>query len=319
MLKRFIKGLLPPRMRQIVGKAHEDEFRYRVRATHALFRMFGLNIVRRSDYYSTLPVISDIARTRARWDRPSTLSGVSIDWQATKVRLAAMHEKWGSEFDAIALPRESYGPGFPRFDGRTLYYMLRELKPRRYVEIGSGYSTFYSSEAARRNAADGSPTSITCVEPFPYPALNSIPNLNLLEAYVQDVDEAVFDQLEPGDVLFIDSTHALKIDSDVSRLLLDVLPRLQRGTYIHIHDIPFPYNTPYPASTWLFGWRWPVYWNEAQAVQAFLAFNNAFEVYLSSSMVRHHEPDWLLATFPDLVPFAIDQEPFSSLWLHRVQ
>ncbi len=118
-------------------------------------------------------------------------------------------------------------------------------------------------------------------------------------------------------MLFIDSSHALKIDSDVAYLFLEVLPRLQPGVLVHIHDVPFPYNVPYPADAWLFGERWPVYWNEAMIVQAFLAFNSAFEVVLSTPLIRSADEAFLSARFADYVPVAADPNPPSSLWLRR--
>ena len=67
---------------------------------------------------------------------------------------------------------------------------------------------------------------------------------------------------------------------------------------MHIHDVPFPYNVPYPASTWLFGERWPVYWNEAMVVQTFLAFNSAFSIHLSTPLIRHEDEKFLIERFP---------------------
>ena len=68
---------------------------------------------------------------------------------------------------------------------------------------------------------------------------------------------------------------------------------MKPGVRVHIHDVHFPFNTPFPADTWLFGERWPVYWNEAMVVQAFLAFNASFEVHLSVPMIRHHDEAFL--------------------------
>ena len=135
---------------------------------------------------------------------------------------------------------------------------------------------------------------------------------------MQDVPLARFEELEAGDVLFIDSSHALKIDSDVAFLFLEVLPRVKPGVIVHIHDVHFPWNGPYPADTWLFGERWPVYWNEAMVVQTFLAFNDSFRVELSTPMVRHHDEAFLTSRFADYTPVADDPNPPSSLWLRRV-
>lgn len=297
--------------------------RRRIRAARAAFARLGLNVVKADDYYSTLPVLEEIERTRRRWDAPSGLVGLGLDVTVLQKNLAALADAWECEFMDVAPDHDAnsargFGPGYPAFDARTLYYVLREHKPRRYLEVGSGLSTYYASLAAERNAEEGSPLAITCVEPYPYDALRTVRGIHLREAFVQDVPLAAFEDLDAGDVLFIDSSHALKVDSDVAFLFLEVLPRLKRGVLVHIHDVPFPYNTPFPADTWLFGERWPVYWNEAMVVQAFLAFNDAFEVYLSTPMLRHADEGFLIDRFPTYTPVAEDRNPPSSLWLRRV-
>lgn len=294
----------------------------RVRTVRKAMGAAGLNVVKRSDYYSTLPVLEDIERTRERWDRPSVLAGLDLDVPALTDRLRALAERWEEEFvavtgDYLENTRRGFGPGYPQLDARTLYYQLREHKPRRYLEVGSGLSTYYASLAAAQNAAEGSPLSLTCIEPYPFDALRTLPDFELVEGFVQDVPLTTFENLDDGDVLFIDSSHALKIDSDVAYLFLEVLPRLAPGVHVHIHDVHFPYNTPFPADTWLFGERWPVYWNEAMVVQTFLAFNSAFEVTLSTPLVRHADESVLTSLLDDYVPLADDPNPPSSLWIRR--
>lgn len=297
--------------------------RGRIRLTRRMFGLLGYNIVKRDDYYSVLPVLEELEGTRERWDRPSDLVGVSVDAERLGRRLGELADRWESEYQERAgewatNQQRGFGPGYPAFDARTLYYQLRELKPKRYLEVGSGLSTYYAHLAGRANAVDGSPLQITCIEPYPYDALGTIPGVDLVQDLVQNVPVERFAELEDGDVLFIDSSHTFKIDSDVSYLFLEVLPRLQRGVVVHIHDVPFPHNTPYPADFWLFGERWPVYWNEAMLVQSFLAFNDAFEVQLSTPMLRHHDESFLTSRFPDYVPVADDPNPPSSLWLRRI-
>ncbi|MGI8677595.1 MAG: class I SAM-dependent methyltransferase [Jatrophihabitans sp.] len=296
--------------------------RARVRAVHRLFAKLGYNIVKYSDYYSPLPVLEELQHNRARWDRPSELPGMSVDVAAMKDLLARLADRWEADFRGHAGDHASnqgagFGPGYPAFDARTLYYLLREHKPARYLEVGSGLSTYYATLAGHRNAAEGHPLKITCVEPYPFPALTEMPGFELIQGFVQDVPVSRFEQLDDGDVLFIDSSHALKIDSDVVYLFLEVLPRVRPGVLVHIHDVPLPYNTPYPASTWLFGERWPVYWNEAMVVQAFLAFNTAFDVLLSTPLIRHRDERFLTERFADYVPVGADPNPPSSLWLRR--
>lgn len=321
-LKQKAARVLP---RQVVERLDTLVFsgrRRRVRATQGVFGALGYNVVKRADYYSTLPVLAEIEETRERWDRPSELVGIDADPERLAKTLGELLDRWGQEFDDttgdyVANTRRGFGPGYPQLDARVLYAMLREHKPRRYLEVGSGLSTYYTSLAAARNAADGSPLDITCVEPYPFDALRGI-DVNLIEGFVQDVPLETFGQLEAGDVLFIDSSHALKIDSDVAYLFLEVLPRVAPGVIVHIHDVHFPYNTPYPADTWLFGERWPVYWNEAMVVQTFLTYNSAFEVTHSAPIVRHHDESALAAVVPGYVPVADDPNPPSSLWIRRL-
>jgi hypothetical protein len=315
---RFLPGFLVERLDRVVFAAR----RGRVRFAHRFFGRLGYNVVKVGDYYSTLPVLGEIERTKSRWNKPSGLAGIDVDVPAMTKRLADLADRWESDFashagDYARNQRQGFGPGYPPFDARTLYFMLREHKPSAYLEVGSGLSTYYATLAGRRNAEDGSPLRITCIEPYPFDALKALPDIELIAGFVQDVPVSRFEQLEAGDVLFIDSSHALKIDSDVAYLFLEVLPRVKPGVFVHIHDVPFPFNVPYPADTWLFGERWPVYWNEAMVVQTFLAFNSAFEILLSTPMIRFEDEQFLTGRFPDYVPVAKDANPASSLWLRR--
>jgi predicted O-methyltransferase YrrM len=320
--KRWAGRLLPG---SVVGRLDRLVFavrRGRIQAIHRIFGALGFNVVRKSDYYSTLPVLGEIERSRARWDRPSALPGVAVDVPAMTARLGELADRWESDFAKHAgtyldNQQQGFGPGYPAFDARTLYYLLREHQPGAYLEVGSGLSTYYATLAAARNAEDGAPMRITCIEPYPFDALKTLPGFELVQGFVQDVPVSRFEALSAGDVLFIDSSHALKIDSDVAYLFLEVLPRVKPGVLVHIHDVPFPYNVPYPADAWLFGERWPVYWNEAMIVQAFLAFNSEFEVVLSTPLIRAADEAFLSGRFDDYVPVADDPNPPSSLWLRR--
>jgi hypothetical protein len=90
---------------------------------------------------------------------------------------------------------------------------------------------------------------------------------------VERVPLDTFDALEANDILFIDSSHAVKFGGDVCREFLEILPRLKPGVWVHVHDIFFPQD--YPAS-WLINRR--LAFNEQYLLEAFLAFNPAFAV-----------------------------------------
>ncbi|RZI85428.1 MAG: class I SAM-dependent methyltransferase [Microbacterium sp.] len=322
--KQRVAGFVPAAGVQFLDDLVFRLRRRRIRAVQWFFGLFGFNIVKKADYYSVLPVLSEIESTRERWEKPSALTGVDIDVAVLEKNLGTLADSWEEEFsretgDYVANTQKGFGPGYPQFDARTLYYMLREHKPKRYLEVGSGLSTYYTSLAAKKNAEEGSPLQITCIEPYPFDSLRTIEGFELIEGFVQDVPLERFEELEAGDVLFIDSSHALKIDSDVAFLFMEALPRVKPGVIVHIHDIHFPYNHPFPADFWLFGERWPVYWQEVMVVQAFLAFNESFEVLLSTPMVRHHDEDFLVNRFENYQPLTEDRNPPSSLWLQRIK
>jgi hypothetical protein len=282
----------------------------------------GYVVARKGDYYSPLTSVSDLKSTFDRWYRPSPLKGIEYDLDQMKTTLSGLLSRYESEFLGVPpyeeLQRVGFGPGYTAVDALTLYMMIRQLKPKRYVEVGSGLSTYYCSLAAARNASEGHPLAITCIEPYPFEKLHTIAGIDVIAKQVQDVDLSLFAQLQSGDVLFIDSSHVLRIDGDVPFLYLEVLPTLKAGVFIHIHDVPFPYNVPYPPQLWVFGQEWPMLWNEAMMVQAFLSMNSDFKIKMSTPLLRHFDEDFLKRSIPFYQ--SIDQNPntFSSLWLQRV-
>jgi hypothetical protein len=282
----------------------------------------GYLVARKKDYYSPLASVDDLKSTYARWYRPSTLRGIDYDLEAMGREFSELLSRYLPEFLEIPpyeqLDGIGFGHGYTAVDALTLYMMIRHWKPKRYVEVGSGLSTYYCSLAGARNGGKGHPLGITCIEPYPFEKLNTIPGINVIAKQVQDVDPALFQQLESDDVLFIDSSHVLRIDGDVPFLYLEVLPALNVGTLVHIHDVPFPYNVPFPPQWWIFGQDWPMQWNEAMLVQAFLSLNRSFQIVMSTPMLRYFHEDFLKAEIPFY--HSIDQDPntFSSLWLRRI-
>jgi hypothetical protein len=290
-----------------------------------IFNAYGLNLSQVSDYYSPLPVVSALKNNRQRWARPSEMVGVRYDLEAMKQLLQGLCACYTDELRQLPSYDEArkigYGPGYPSIDAMILYFMLRKIKPSRYIEIGSGLSTWYCSMAAEKNAKEGKPLQIKCIDPFPSTKLCSTPGIDVLAKQVQDVDVDVFSELHAGDVLFIDSTHVVKIDGDVPYLYLEVLPRLKKGVVIHVHDIHFPFNIPYPPECYIFGgWKWPMFWTEAMLLQAFLCNNNAFRILLSAPLLYYYSEDFLQASIPNYrsVDPAHTNTHFGSIWIEKV-
>ena len=283
----------------------------------------GLNVAKASDYYSPLPLRSKLTRTRERWDRASELVGVDVDLDAQRSHLSRLFEKHGSELDELPpyeqIKTMGYGPGFTVHDAQVLYLMVRAHKPSRFIEIGSGVSTYYAHLAAQRNQAEGSPMEIQAIDPWALSPTRELPGVRTHDTEVQSTPLDTFAQLGNGDILFIDSTHVVKIDGDVPFLYLEVIPRLAPGVIVHAHDIHFPFNVPHPAQQYIFNAKWPLYWTEAMLLQAFLAFNDSFEILLSLPQLRFADESFLERTIPDYLPLATRNHDThaGSLWFRR--
>jgi hypothetical protein len=306
-------------LRQYLGKLkHYCCFQMPLRLLHWL----GFLIARRSDYYSPLPDRYNLASNRQRWDKPSALRGVQFDLEEMEKHFEETLISYLSEapnlYDHAKLKTSGFGPGIPWLDAVTLYGMIRHHKPSRILEIGSGLSTYYACLAVRANSENYNlSTNLCCIEPNPYPQLLELGGIELQQTELQNVPLDFFDVLQSGDILFVDSSHILKIDGDVARIVLEILPRLPPGVYVHIHDVHFPYNTPHPADYWVLKPQWPMFWNEAMVIQSFLAFNSAFQTYLSAPLLRHYRPQLLENKIPLYQAVADDPNQFSSLWIKR--
>ncbi len=194
-------------------------------------------------------------------------------------------------------------------DARAYFVFLCELLPRKVIEVGSGFSSLLAADVNLRFMQSN--CEISCIEPFPRSFLRAgVPGLtSLIEAKVQKIPVDYFEQLQPGDFLFIDSSHVSKTGSDVNYLYFEVLPRLQTGVFIHIHDIFLPLEYP---REWILEENRS--WNEQYLLRALLSYSNAFEIVFGCCYAH--------ARFPDEVAGALNlpgRRSFggSSLWLRK--
>ena len=169
---------------------------------------------------------------------------------------------------------------FDGTDALVAYCMIRHFQPRLIIEVGSGFSSLVAAEAVAKN--EGS--ALICIEPFPLDFLRKgFPGLHsLIEKKVEDLDLEFFSQLGSGDILFIDSSHTVRIGGDVNYLFLEVLPRLKAGVIVHVHDIFFPFD--YRRDWVMDEFR---FWAEQYLLQAFLTFNSEFEVLMANAYLGH--------------------------------
>ena len=144
------------------------------------------------------------------------------------------------------LRNRSFGSG----DAEFLYQFVRHVKPKRIIEIGSGFSTTILSSAHQKNISEDNGSldySHVCIEPFEMPWLEELP-VTVIRSSVENIELDFFSSLNANDLLFIDSTHMIKPSGDILTEYLHILPALNPGTYIHIHDIFTPFNYP---SVWI--------------------------------------------------------------------
>jgi predicted O-methyltransferase YrrM len=192
----------------------------------------------------------------------------------------------------------------------VLFAILRQLKPRRLLEVGSGFSTRVSAAAAAANAREGQPLAITSIDPDPRADLASVLSHGHSHERVSATEVPIerFLELAAGDVLFIDSSHTVKRGSEVNYLVLEVLPRLASGVVVHFHDIFFPEDYP---RVWF---ERGVCLSEQYLVQAYLAENRGWEVVFAAHAVARDQAARLRAAVGWFDPAEVGQE---SLWIRR--
>ena len=193
-------------------------------------------------------------------------------------------------------------------DADLLYATVRSARPRLVIEVGSGFSTLVLDQAARRNAEDGAPARLVTIDPYPSPLIAPL-ETELHPVRGTEVPLSEFEALEAGDILFCDTTHTVKLGSEVNYLILEVLPRLAPGVLVHFHDVFLPWEYP---RKWPLRSRW--YWSEQYLLQAFLAFNPAFEILFASQLATRAEPERVAGLIPGFVP---GSSVPASFWIKR--
>ncbi|MEI7871649.1 MAG: class I SAM-dependent methyltransferase [Alphaproteobacteria bacterium] len=190
---------------------------------------------------------------------------------------------------------------FPALDAAVAYALVRERKPQRIVEVGSGHSTRI---LARAECGVG---EILAIDPMPRADIVGLPGVRVVPSTLQAAPPDAFDGLRAGDVLFIDSSHILMPGSDVDILLNRVLPRLPAGVLVHIHDIFLPFDYP---TVW--GWR---NYNEQQGVLPLLT-SGAYRPLFSSVWATRRMGERLAASVVASLPQPAEAMA-TSLWLEK--
>jgi glycosyltransferase involved in cell wall biosynthesis len=270
---------------------------------HDVFYRRGFHLLRKHFY---LPIPDDTDRLDYFWGKPSALPGLDMNDDVALRMMKNVFPPFLDEFRKRfpLYKKEGADPGFYLINGgymavdaHVYYCLIRQNRPRRILEIGVGNSTLLAIAANAYNEQDGRRACLTSVDPYPWELFRGgYPGLDeLIDRRVQEVPLSTFEALEADDILFIDSSHVIRSGNDVHFEFLEVLPRLKPGVLVHVHDVSLP--KPYPKVYFDNN----LYWNEQYVLQAFLAFNDRFEVIWPGNYMMVTYPERMLETFPEML------------------
>ncbi len=251
-------------------------------------------------YYSPIPARADVSDAIENNRSHSSLHGIRIRHQSQLSllnELAGFYPNIPYNFRPESADEKYYYDQefFGYTDAIMLFCMIQKHRFKNIIEVGSGFSSAAILDAY--HASGISDYRLTLIEPFPERVnalIGSKPNqhVELIESAVQNCNLDRFRSLEAGDLLFIDSSHVVKFQSDLHYLLFQVLPVLKSGVLVHFHDVFFPFEYP---ESWLLDGR---YWNECYFLQAFLTNNDQWEIELFNNYLNTTQEDVLTQLMP---------------------
>lgn len=276
---------------------------------HRIFEAHGFQI-QPKHFYSPLPSPEVVASYD--WSsRPFPLDRINFNLDAWRRALVQIGEN-AAEFARTEFPLLGNGtfpwgnPFYTELDALALYSNIRTYRPRRIIEIGSGYSTHVALAAIERNQTG----RITCIEPYPTAVLAQLSSsVEVLCQTAQQTPLTLFDDLTANDLLFIDSSHVSAFQSDVNHEIFEILPRLAPGVIVHVHDIFFPWDYP---KSWVDERHW--FWTEQYLLYAFLLQNPCWEVFFPTFYTWNAAADEIARSISPEVPCRSGV----GLWLRRL-
>ncbi len=269
----------------------------------------------RNHYYEPQFVYPSILRKKTRsLSKERGLPGISWNIQEQLETLEKL--EFSDELENIPTKKADNfqfylnNGAFEAGDAEYWYNLIRLKKPRRIFEVGSGYSTLMAINAIRRNQKED-PAYLckhVCIEPYEMSWLEKS-GVSVVRKKVEDVGVAFFLELKENDILFIDSSHIIRPEGDVLFEYLELLPALNNGVVVHVHDIFSPRN-------YLIQWLVDEvkFWNEQYLMEAFLTNNNSWKIIGSLNYLHHHHYERLKSVCTFLTP---DREP-GSFYIQKI-
>jgi len=279
------------------------------------WQALGFHVTR--NFYNE-PIPDTRALKESLWTFPTQLIGIDLN-ESYQLNLLRDLSKYKDEYNQFpkqptSNPVQYYleNPHYQSVDAEITYSMIRHFKPQWVMEIGSGYTTTLMAQAVVKNAeSDKHKTDLVVIDYDPRQHIQKgFPGLSkVIIANMENLDLSTFTQLQKDDIFFIDSSHVLRIGGDVKYEYLEILPRLNKGVIVHIHDIFLPYEYP---KDWVLGDL--RFWTEQYLLQALLTFNNEFEILWAGQYMHRKHPDILQQAFSSYNPHTTSP---ASFWIRR--
>jgi len=268
-------------------------------------------------YYSPVVDLEDLAaRKESIWKKDKKLEGIDLNINKQESLLNDLIDcSKKIPFPVNQSQRYRYyfdNKTYAHADGLTLFTILNTFKPKKLIEVGSGFSSALILDT--KDEFLKYPLELTFIDPNPQDRLYGLlkksdyETTTIVSDIVQNTPPETFKKLEENDILLIDNSHVSKTGSDVNYLMTEVLPVLNKGVIVHIHDIFFPFEYP---EDWVFHHR--LNWNELYSVHNFLLFNNAFKIIFFSDFIQQKYKEQLQPQ----APLFFKDRP-GSLWIQRV-
>lgn len=275
-------------------------------------------------FYSPIPDIDLIKQnTSELYDLKRTIpSSISLNEHTQKEMLSNFSQYYSElPFSETLDNKNRYyldNEYYAYSDGICLYSMIRHLEPKRFIEVGSGFSSCAALDTAEIFLTEL--PKFTFIEPYPdrlikllKPTDHNNNKIKIQTSFVQNVSLNIFESLEENDILFIDSSHVSKIGSDVNFLFFEVFPILQSGVYIHIHDVFFPFEYPF---SWINDQR---AWNEIYLLQSFLEYNEKFKIVYFNNYMEKIYRDEVYSKLPLCLKLPSNNLTIpGSIWLKKI-
>jgi hypothetical protein len=283
--------------------------------SYKIWDLFGVTPIRHH-YYQPIFNFKDISGKI--WDQEDQMAGVTVNIEE---QISLLNEfKYQIELKKIPVNisrSDEYSYYYDNYnyssgDSEILYNIIRHFKPKRIIEIGSGFSTRMAKIALDYNREQGFYSEHICIEPYEMPWLDKLESIKVIRTKVENVNLSAFSSLGENDILFIDSSHVIRTGGDVIAEYLHIIPNLNKGVLIHIHDIFLPYDYP---KKWLQEYR--RFWTEQYILQAFLSFNDHFKILLSPYYLSRNFSEVFAKACP---VYANDPPklPVSSFWIQKI-